>query len=50
MDLGTEVEERLAQLDDTAWDALVCRVRPPATPPGDGGRAEAERRFGKGSR
>lgn len=42
-DLGNEVEQQLADLDDGDWNALVARVRQPAAS-GDGGRAEARRR------
>jgi hypothetical protein len=42
-----QAEEYLAELPDTEFDQLLRRVRPPATRPGDAGRAEAAKRFGK---
>jgi hypothetical protein len=45
--LAPEVEQQLSELSDADWAALVARVRPPASQPGDSGRAEAQRRFGK---
>jgi hypothetical protein len=47
MQLDPAVEQQLADLSDEDWHALMARVRPPSERPGDGGRAEAQRRFGE---
>jgi hypothetical protein len=45
--LAPEIEQQLADMSDGDWQALVARVRPPATSSGAAGKAEAEKRFGK---
>lgn len=42
-ELTPEIEQHLADMTDEDWRALLARVRPPN--PGDGGLAEAHRRF-----
>ncbi|WP_322857762.1 hypothetical protein [Mycobacterium shigaense] len=50
-DIAEAFEQHLRSLSDDDWNALVTRVRTddtkPSTSPGDAGRAEATRRFGK---
>jgi hypothetical protein len=43
-----QAEEYLAELPDDEFAAVLKRVRPPQTQPGDAGRAEAAKRFPKG--
>jgi hypothetical protein len=47
-ELQPDVERELASMSDEDFDVLVARVRPPVPRRGEGGRAEAAKRFPMG--